>query len=181
MPIRNSSESYGAGAKLIHWLSAALVATAWLIGFGFDFIPKEGPARPIAGLAHITIGQTVALLLIARLAWRLLDPPPPPPVKPGLPQKIVLILLYVLLLAVPLVGVTMIFSSGHELRLFGFFHIPSPLTENKPLHDTLKEAHELLAHSLVGLAALHAGVALFHHFKLRDATLRRMLPFARVS
>jgi cytochrome b561 len=36
--------------------------------------------------------------------------------------------------------------------------------------------HEILANTLVILAALHAVAALIHHWVLRDRTLIRMLP-----
>jgi cytochrome b561 len=177
MQIGNSPNNYGAGPKLIHWLTAALVVGAWAIGTFFDFIPK-GPARQIAGLIHVSFGEVIALLLIARLIWRAVNPPPPPE-QPSLLAKGMLIAIYALLLAVPLVGVAMVFSGGHPLRVFAILQIPSPLAENKPLHDTLKEAHEWLANGLVFLALLHAGAAFHQHFGLRNSTLRRMLPFAR--
>jgi cytochrome b561 len=40
----------------------------------------------------------------------------------------------------------------------------------------VKEVHEVLAHALVILAAVHAGAALVHHWLLGDRTLVRMLP-----
>ena len=36
--------------------------------------------------------------------------------------------------------------------------------------------HALAANAILIVAGLHAAAALFHHFILRDATLRRMLP-----
>ena len=38
--------------------------------------------------------------------------------------------------------------------------------------------HELAANAILIVAGLHAAAALFHHYILRDATLRRMLPWA---
>jgi cytochrome b561 len=43
----------------------------------------------------------------------------------------------------------------------------------------MKETHEVLANTLIILAALHAAAALVHHWVLRDRTLVRMLPGAR--
>jgi cytochrome b561 len=40
----------------------------------------------------------------------------------------------------------------------------------------VKEIHEVTAHALIVLAALHAAAALVHHWVLRDRTLVRMLP-----
>jgi cytochrome b561 len=40
----------------------------------------------------------------------------------------------------------------------------------------LEDVHEALATAAYWLVGLHAAAALWHHFVLRDATLRRMLP-----
>jgi cytochrome b561 len=37
--------------------------------------------------------------------------------------------------------------------------------------------HALVANAVLIVAGLHSAAALFHHFILRDATLRRMLPW----
>jgi cytochrome b561 len=37
--------------------------------------------------------------------------------------------------------------------------------------------HALAANTVVIIAGVHAAAALFHHYILRDATLRRMLPW----
>ena len=49
------------------------------------------------------------------------------------------------------------------------------------LHQSLRHLvgdwHALAANAILIVAGVHGAAALFHHFVLRDATLRRMLPW----
>ena len=84
--------------------------------------------------------------------------------------------LYALLIAVPVTGIVVQFARGNALPLFGLAEIPSPWSADRTFARSVKEIHEVLAHTLVILAGLHAGVALVHHWIFRDRTLVRMLP-----
>jgi cytochrome b561 len=48
--------------------------------------------------------------------------------------------------------------------------------QNRPLAKQLLEVHETVGFLLLGLIALHASAALYHHFWRRDGTLEAMLP-----
>lgn len=171
---------YSPPAQLFHWLTVLCVALAWTLGVLGDDLPK-GSIRHLGEFAHVTLGECVVLLLVLRLVWRFKTPAPAPaPNRFGAPAllatKIVHLALYGLLIAVPLVGLVTLYHGGEPLPLFGLADIPSPWPRNRELKHYSKEIHELLAHLLVLLAALHAGVALAHHYVLKDATLKRMLP-----
>ena len=56
-------------------------------------------------------------------------------------------------------------------------HFLGPQLENHDLHETLEEVHEFLFDSVFVVATLHAIAALYHHFVMKDGSLRRMLPF----
>ena len=87
--------------------------------------------------------------------------------------------LLVLILAQPLSGWVMASAGGAPVGLFGWFDFPALSGENHDLHETLEDVHEFLFNALLVVAAIHVVAALYHHFVLRDATLRRMLPFTR--
>ena len=53
--------------------------------------------------------------------------------------------------------------------------------ENHDLHESLEEVHEFLFNALLVVAVVHIVAALYHHWVLKDATLRRMLPFGSKS
>ena len=181
MQMRNSPNHFGIVAISFHWLTVALVILAWTLGTFGDELPR-GPARSLGLLMHISAGVTILLLLCARAAWRIGDPPPPVERtllgKYGdLTSRVAHYALYVLLSAVGLTGIVLQFARGNALPIFGLLEIASPWPADRSFARSAKEVHEFLANSLVILAALHAIAALTHHWVFRDQTLVRMLPW----
>jgi len=82
--------------------------------------------------------------------------------------------LYMLLLALPLLGWTLSDALAKPVHLFGLA-LPSLVEPDPDLADTLQAWHLDAAWALLALAALHAGAALWHHFVRRDQVLRNML------
>ena len=99
----------------------------------------------------------------------------------GLGAKLAHLGLYLLLVAVPLVGIAVQFARGNPLPVFGLFDIASPWSADRAFARNLKGIHELLAHGLLALAALHAAAALVHHWVFKDRALTRMLPGSDVN
>ena len=164
----------------LHWLTALLVICGWLLGTFLDDLPK-GLIRNSAFLAHMTLGQCVVVLLVARLIWRAANPPPPPePTRFGWLQQAVAALthyvLYGLLVAVPLFGILVQLKRGNALPLFGLWDVVSPWPTDKAMARSLLSVHEFLADALLLLAGVHAFAALMHHYVFEDRTLTRMLP-----
>ena len=132
---------------------------------------------------HISAGLAIFAMLAARILWRTVDKPPAPePARfgPWLDRLAALahLALYALLVAVPVAGIVLQFARGDALPLFGLGEIASPWIKDRAFAHSVKEVHEVLAHALVILAALHAAAALIHHWFLGDRTLVRMLPFS---
>jgi cytochrome b561 len=187
MQLLNSQSRYGAIAQFLHWAVVALVVLAWVLGVTGDDEP-HGSGLSTGLFVHITAGLSVIALTIARLLWRLRDPSPPPERTlygewafagwMGLGAKLAHLLLYGLLIAVPAAGIALQFARGESLPIFGIVDIASPWLRDRALKETLGEVHELLAHSLMAVAALHAAAALVHHWVFGDRTLIRMLPGA---
>ena len=69
--------TYAAGAIVLHWLIAALILTN--IGLAWYFGTLKGPAEVAPLALHKSIGITVLLLTLVRIAWRLVNRPPPLP------------------------------------------------------------------------------------------------------
>jgi cytochrome b561 len=180
MQWRNSLRGYGAAVQIAHWFSVLLVGVAWVLGTVGEDLPR-GRARDLGELIHVSAGELIAILLVFRVGWRLINAPPPPEPTPlgslgDLAAKIVHLALYALLAAVVAVGVATQFADGDALSVLGVFDIASPWTKNKTFAHDLKEIHETLANGLIILATIHAGAAFVHHFVFHDRTLRRMLP-----
>ncbi len=57
---------YSSSAQRLHWSSALLVAIAWLLVNFADDLPKGG-IREFGKLIHVSAGQLIAAVLLARL------------------------------------------------------------------------------------------------------------------
>jgi len=169
-------QQYDRVAIGLHWTIALLIVAAFLLGLTVDDFPKSWDAAIVN--THVLLGLAVLALSVARLAWRL-GHKPPPPLKSAGPlaetlAKLAHGLLYLLMLAVPLIGIPTLFYRGRGIDL-GLFAI-GPLLERTPaIFRPLTEIHELSAYALLLLAGGHALAAIYHHVVLRDRTLRRML------
>lgn len=188
MQLFNSPTRYGAISQSLHWSVVVLVALAWGLGLVGDELPK-GAAEAAALFVHISAGLLVIFLTIVRLLWRMADKPPQAEKTEygewafagwiGLGAKLAHLGLYLLLFAVPLLGIAVQFARGKGLPVFGLFEIASPWPADRDFARSVKEVHELAAHGLMALAALHAIAALIHHWVFGDRTLTRMLPGTR--
>ncbi len=173
-------QRYTPASQIIHWLSALLICLAWGLGLFGDEFPK-GALRETANFIHISAGEIIAILLILRLTFRFLTPQPakePTKLSPWMAYAgtFMHLVLYLLLGIVIIAGVMTQFSGGKALTLLGLYEISSPWVKDRDFRHFIKESHELFANSLMALVLLHAIAALFHHYIMRDNTLKRMLP-----
>ena len=180
MQLTNSKAQYGAVPQILHWLTALFVICGWLLGTFLDDLPK-GSIRSSGLVVHMTLGQFVVVFLIARLVWRMANPPPPPePTRFGWLQQAIAAfthyVLYALLVAVPFMGILVQLKRGHALPLFGIWDLNSPWPVDRAMAKNLLQVHEYLADALLLLAGVHAMAALVHHYLFEDRTLLRMLP-----
>ena len=168
---------YDRGAIFLHWAIALLIAAAFLLGLTVDDFPKAYKDAVVN--AHSLLGLGVLLLTLVRIGWRFGHPPPPAPksMHAGMVRlsKLTHGLLYLLMLAVPLIGLPTLFYRGRGLD-FGLFQVPAFLARTPDIFRPLTEQHELAAYALVGLAAGHIAAALYHQWILRDALITRMMP-----
>lgn len=171
---------YGTFAKAMHWLVAALIASQFAIGWSMPHIGRNTRPGTLINL-HFSVGMVILLLVIVRLAWRLTHPVPPVTTNVPLWQqrtaRVVHLLFYVLLLAIPVLGWMSASGRNFPVALFGVIQFPQLLPAKHPWTGTLGDIHTLLSnYVLLGAVALHGLAALYHHFIVRDETLRRMLP-----
>ena len=180
MQWRNTSTSYGAIAKFLHWSIVILIISQYVIIEAAEEM-ADGPGQLETVALHKSLGMLVFGLALVRVAWRFLNGRNPPPVPLPRAQRMAAAaghgLLYVLILAQPLTGWLMSSAAGYPTSFFGLFDFPVIGAENHGAHEFYEEVHEALFGAIVVVAVLHALAALYHHLLLKDDTLRRMLPF----
>jgi len=167
---------------LVHWLSAALIFTAYGLVWSREALDDDILRSVILSL-HRQTGLIVLLFLGVRLAlrWR----HSPTPAASELPRLmrwaagLSHLALYGLLFAMPLLGWAMTNAQGHEVLLWNLLALPRLVATDPDLSDTLQDGHEWGAWCLLGLVAAHLAAALWHHFVRRDDVLLAMLPRAR--
>ena len=86
--------------------------------------------------------------------------------------------LYVLLLAMPVVGYIANSAYGAVTPFFGLFELPAIIGKNEGLATQLFTLHRWVGWLVILLVVIHVSAALYHHFIRRDAVLKRMLPGA---
>jgi superoxide oxidase len=176
---RNSTERYGWLSIGLHWSMLLLLAAVYACIDLNELFPKGSATREGLKTWHYTLGLTVFALAWLRLAARVTGVVPPiAPEPPGWQQlsaRIVHAVLYVLMIAMPLVGWLILSARGKPIPFFGL-QLPALVGESKALGRFFKEVHEFAGTAGYFLIGLHAAAALFHHYVVRDNTLRRMLP-----
>jgi cytochrome b561 len=125
------------------------------------------------------LGLATFALVFLRLALRVAGrtppiQPPPPRWQPRL-AGLVHAALYVFLVAMPLLGWFILSTANEPVPFFGL-RLPPLAAPDRALSHQMEEIHETIGTAGYYLIGLHAAAALFHHYFLRDDTLRRMLP-----
>lgn len=184
MTIRNTSGRWGAISQLLHWLIVALIAIQAAMGLTGLMLPLG--IEKLAVLArHKSLGITILGLATLRLLWRWLNPTPPLPrnLKPyeRFLAHFTHAALYVLLFAMPLTGWIMSSARGFPVSWFNLYQLPDLVPKSEALYDAMVTTHAALAIALALTVTLHIAAALKHHLVLKDDTLRRMLPFSRIT
>ncbi len=176
---RNTPQSYGGVAKVLHWLTFVfLFGNAWL-GLYMNDLPK-GPETEAVYALHRAFGITILLLVALRLLWRWTNPRPAPlaGVAPGdwRLARLVQGAFYAVMLAMPLVGWIGSSAAGATVLWFGNLELPALAGRDEGLKEAMVLTHRLLFYTLFGLLVLHVAGALKHRFKDRIDVLGRMLP-----
>jgi cytochrome b561 len=168
---------YDRFAMALHWITAVLVVLQFALAESWGFF--ERPTRHVMIVSHMSLGMLLSVVLVLRIAWRLMPGHQVPAIVSGwveLASKAVHYLLYALLLAEAVLGYVFRWSGDEAMSFFGLL-IPPPFAPfSKPAHHLVAEAHNYIGWGIVILAGVHAAAALFHHYVLRDNVLRRMAP-----
>jgi cytochrome b561 len=165
----------------IHWITALLVVVQVVVGFTFDEFMERGPARTELFAWHRTIGATILLLALLRLAVRLLNPPPPYPSDYPKWQRFVAVwnhrLFYVLLIALPLTGLAAASARAENGWVRLKFGLKLPAIPGISPDSDFGDVHVVLVWTTLALVVLHVSAALYNQFWSPTNVADRMWPF----
>jgi cytochrome b561 len=173
---------YTPTARTLHWLIALLIGVQFVLARVAAHLPLG--VRKLSLLAeHKSVGMTVLILALIRVAWRVKHPPPPLPPEMRRAARFLAGAshwsLYVILFAMPLSGWLMSSAKNYSVSWFGVFSWPNLIAPNEAAFDSLRALHHLLSKVLIAIASLHILAAFKHHFWNKDEVLVRMLPAFR--
>jgi superoxide oxidase len=175
----NTTSRYGSLSIGLHWLTLVLLAAVYACIELRGNFPKGSDLREGLKTWHFMLGLSILVLVAFRVAAHFSGPvpriEPPPPEWQRLAAKLMHFALYAFLIAMPLLGWLTLSGEGKPIPFFGG-QLPALATKSEAIADWAKEIHETggtIGYFLIGL---HAAAALFHHYVVRDNTLRRMLP-----
>lgn len=167
--------AYDPVAQALHWLTLLLLG----VQFGLAWSAPERLASPDTLIdLHLSFGVVVIVIGLMRLAWRLARPAPALPAElpewQRLGSRIVQILLYVLLVALPILGWLGAGARGWRVSLFGLATLPELVAQGSAFGRLAGDLHGLFSNMLLVLVGLHVLGALYHTVVRRDGIMRRI-------
>ena len=172
------AQIYTRTAIVLHWLIGLCVLAQITLGLWMIGIPKSPPGvRAWWFNVHKSIGITLAVLIVVRLAWRFFHPAPPlPPTMPDwerIAAKANHALLYVCMIVMPLSGYLGSSFTKYPILYFGM-PLPQWGWDAPALKDLCSQVHFTTAVIFITLIAIHIAAAGKHWLIDRDGVAQRM-------
>jgi cytochrome b561 len=173
---------FNAVARVLHWLMAIMILTMLFLGAG---MMTSLTHRPWMINLHRPLGIAILLLVILRLYNRFRHSPPPLPATLPSWQKISAhishVALYVLMLALPLIGWATLSAAGYPITMFRGLALPPIVPVSAVWYGFLRDAHSVLAWLLFATVLAHLAAALLHGWIHRDGVFASMAKGSRSS
>ena len=191
MSFKNIVENYGLIAKWLHWGTAVLFLGSYIsVYYRHWFTEEKTPENWTALQLHLSIGVTIAVVVVLRIVWRRANRVPD--LEPGTKLEHLAAhaghyALYAIMIIMPITGYV---GTGVNTEYFFIFDIPK--FEDTQLFESLVSSglgltfqefeepidfihKEILGAWLVWILILgHVSAALYHHFVKEDKTLHKM-------
>ncbi len=163
--------------RLVHWLRAAVLLAALAIGAVMTLLDDELATKfELLYPTHKQLGVLALLVVLLQLLLRgLLKAPDLPHAMPAWERsaaKLGHVMLYVLAIAVPVMGYSMSSSFQHSDGVpFLTFMLPELLPKSDLWFERFQLLHKVLAYSLLALIVVHIAAAFKHRLIDKDPAL----------
>ena len=162
----------------LHWIMALCILAMLFVGV--HMVATITPKYLTLIAIHKPLGLVILGLALIRLVVRLRSGAPPLPADLPEPMKLGAHLshyaLYALMIALPLIGWSMLSAAGYPVVLWGGLWLPPIAPQSDSLHTLLWHAHVYLALLFFAVILLHVAAALFHALVRRDDVFEAMAP-----
>ena len=170
---------YAAWSKTLHWVTALMILFIIPAGIVMTNIGPGNLQNNLFNL-HRSFGVLVFAIALARVLVRIAHGAPAP--AAGLTaferyaSATVHYLMYVLLIAMPIVGWLMTSAYRVDVSVFGLFTLPHVVEKNEQTYKLLQTMHFFGGLTMALLVLAHVGAVIKHTFVSKDTVLWRMLP-----
>ncbi len=169
----HSRTRYDLFTRVLHWVLAAGIIYASLVGYGLHFIENPKVYHFFSEL-NMSLATVMAVLMMVRFVWRFFRPSVPyGKYITGHKKSMVVFLhelFYLIIFVVLISGFLML---EHSYHLFGLIQIPQPL-ENLAVNRFFFSVHRIACISLSVMILLHIAAVIKHQFIDRTPILSRM-------
>ncbi len=175
---KNTQQRYSPLLISLHWLMLILLIAVYACMELRGLAPRGGALRAALKPLHFSLGLCVLALVIVRLAARS-TAGAAPPITPPMPRwqarlaQFMVVALYLFMAAMPILGWLALSADGKPILLFGLT-LPPLIAIDPGLAHSIEDVHGALATVGYFLIGLHAAAGLYHHYVVRDDTLRRI-------
>jgi cytochrome b561 len=175
----STATRYTRVAVALHWLLAIALFAQLALGWWMLDIPKSPPGLRAGWFnLHKSIGITIALFVVLRLAWRVAHPVPAADAGPAWRRAAARLthrLLYACMLVMPVSGVLGSSFTRYPIRFFGIV-LPTPHADWPAAKQLMSDIHDATACVFVALVALHVAAAVWHWWQRDGVTARIGVP-----
>ena len=175
--MKSDAKTFSLPARILHWLMAAMILAMLFIGVGMVASVSERHEWLLR--IHKPLGIAILILAVVRLAVRLRHPPPALPADLPAVQKLAAHashwLLYILMLAMPLIGWAMLSAGGYPVMLSDSLRLPPIFPTSPVAFAVLRHMHSWFAMLLFLTFIAHMAAALYHGLIRRDGVLSSMV------
>jgi cytochrome b561 len=179
-PVVTRVARYTPTAQALHWITATLMFIVLPVAWVMTNMPEAASSRSLPFTLHKSIGLTIVMIVVLRLAWRAKYHAPSFSARLSRWEKGAAVvshwMLYVVLIGMPISGYLLSATSGHPVSYFGLFSVPI-LSKSPAIARAATWVHVVVGQWVVySLIVLHVAATVWHVFLRRDGVLDRMLP-----